>query len=135
MKVANHKSRQWDTVDRVVGSREDITGAGKRALCVECQRPVFTSDGTPDDVPVICNVCFGNIPDSEILKDVPADIEFASAAQLIRLLQIYDVHPPHTTLSELQKKARRRGVSVKVVARDEIVAAVKQAMRKSSGGK
>jgi hypothetical protein len=47
----------WDEIDYVVGTRDDVTHTGIKRPCAQCGKDVFTSRRYPDKVPMICEVC------------------------------------------------------------------------------
>ena len=130
MAPASTKHNKWEKIDRVIGSRMSITGTETKRVCIECEGPVYTSDSWPDDAPFICDVCFAQRPDSEVLKDLPSNPELMNDAQLLRLCQMYSVKLPRTKLAELTNEARQRGVALKLLLREHLVTAVKIALGK-----
>ena len=130
MGLTKTKQNKWDKVNHVVGSRENITGTDTKRVCIECQGPVYTSDSWPDDAPFICNVCFAQLPDADVLVNFPSDPELLDDAQLLRLCQLYRVRLPRTSLDELTEEARQRGVELKVLLREQLITAVKAVLEK-----
>lgn len=47
----------WDRIDYVVGTRDDVTQTGIRRPCQRCRHDVYTSRSYPDRVAMICEVC------------------------------------------------------------------------------
>ncbi len=52
----------WAAVSCVVGTRRDLTAANIKRRCATCGTAVFTAVPYPDDVAVICEVCFAERP-------------------------------------------------------------------------
>jgi hypothetical protein len=54
-----------------------------------------------------------------------------SDAQLLRLCRIHKVTPPPTTLAMLKAKARRRGIDIHIVIREEIIELLRAKMKRT----
>jgi hypothetical protein len=58
MRGAYTRPKNWDAFDRIVGTREDISKNGIKRLCFNCANITFTDQKYPDDIQIICDVCF-----------------------------------------------------------------------------
>ncbi len=55
----------WDTIDFVVGTREDVTRTDIHRPCHRCGHDVFTSRQYPERISMICDVCALAIAEEE----------------------------------------------------------------------
>lgn len=55
----------WDTIDFVVGTRDDVTRTDIHRPCHRCGHDVFTSRQYPDRIQMICEVCALEIAQEE----------------------------------------------------------------------
>ena len=116
----------WDEIEYVVGTRLDVTFTGRKRTCSKCGHDVFFRDrGYPRHIPVLCDVCFDERPDEEILGDLPADPDELNDAQLIRLCKQHDVRG-NIPLRRLRSEAKRRNVDLKTVAREQLLKQLKK---------
>ena len=115
----------WDEIEYVVGTREDVSFTGMKRRCSKCGHNVFFRDrGYPRRVPVLCDVCFGDLPDEEILGDLPADLDQLNDAQLIRLCQRHNIRGS-VPIRRLRSEAKRRNLPLKTVARERLLKLLK----------
>jgi len=56
------KNFDWSKVDYIIGTREDLVGAGRKRPCASCGCDVYLSAvmDYPADVPVVCADCATN---------------------------------------------------------------------------
>ena len=101
--------------------------------CTKCGHNVFFRDrGYPRHIPVLCDVCFGDLPDEEILGDLPTDLDQLNDAQLIRLCQRHGIRG-NTPLRRLRSEAKRRNLPIKTVARERLLKLLKESGAVSPG--
>lgn len=55
----------WDSIDYVVGTRDDVTSTGIHRPCHRCRQDVYTSRQYPERVAMICDVCALAIAEEE----------------------------------------------------------------------
>lgn len=55
----------WDTIDFVVGTRDDVTRTDIHRPCHRCGHDVFTSRQYPERISMICEVCALEIAEEE----------------------------------------------------------------------
>jgi len=116
----------WDEVDYVVGTREDVAFTGMKRRCSTCGHDVFFRDrGYPRRIPVLCDICFQALPDEEILGDLPTDLDLLNDAQLIRLCQRHNIRG-NVPLRRLRSEAKRRNLPIKTVARERLLKLLKE---------
>ena len=116
----------WAEVDYVVGTREDVSFTGIKRRCSRCDHDVFFRDrGYPRHIPVLCDACFNDLPDEEVLGDLPEDLDRLNDAQLIRLCQRHGIRG-NVPLRRLRSEAKRRNVPLKTVARERLLKLLKE---------
>jgi len=61
----------WDKIDYVVGTRDDVTHTGIERPCRRCGHSVFTSRHYPERVSMVCEVCALEMAKEEEAKGEP----------------------------------------------------------------
>ena len=85
--MAGPKGIDWLNTSFIVGTRADLARHPLPepvfpSTCGNCQSDVYTETEYPADVPILCNVCAGNVaseseadPDTLLLYDMPTDVK------------------------------------------------------------
>jgi len=104
----------WDGIDYIVGTRDDVTHTGITRPCHRCQEAVYTSREYPNRVPMICDVCALAMAEEEQAAGRSMSAQLGTGAQpLASLLDPWhradqEPPPPRDTLLPSKRRSRPR---------------------------